>query len=150
MRKLNIISGAFWLFFSLAAALECLQYRLGNLEKPGSGFIPFVAAFILGGLALVLLLQALFSRERGEKAEFHAARGLKPGLIVLGLFGYAWLLDKLGFIILTFLFLLFLLKVIGAQAWRKSLVFSLLVVLFSYFLFHEWLKSELPPGPLGF
>jgi uncharacterized membrane protein YeaQ/YmgE (transglycosylase-associated protein family) len=65
------------------------------------------------------------------------------------LLGYVVLLGILGFVAVTFLFLLLLLR-LERRGWAFSVVSALLGAFASYVLFQLWLKTQLPVGPLGF
>lgn len=149
--RLDLVSGIFWLLFSIVAILESCRLHLGSWQKPGSGFLPFVAASFLGILSLILSLQALVARKKTVQGEaWPPSRGWpKAAFVLLVLLGYALGLEKLGFIVTTFLFLFLLLKSIEPQRWGRTLIFSLLVSFLSYVLFQTWLKAQLPAGFLS-
>ncbi len=153
--RLDLASGAFWLLFSIVAVLESYRLHLGSWQKPGSGFLPFVAACFLGVLSLILFLQSLAAwKKTTQKEGWLPSKGwTKAAFVLLLLLGYALGLERLGFLMTTFLFLFLLLKSIEPQTWGKTILFSLLVSFLSYVLFQTWLKAQLPAGllpPLGF
>ena len=53
----------FWLFVSIVVSVASFRLGLGKLSAPGSGFLPFGAAVLLGLLSIVCFLQAV--REKG-------------------------------------------------------------------------------------
>lgn len=65
------------------------------------------------------------------------------------MFGFTLLLERLGFLIITFLFVWFLLKVVERRGWAFSLAVALLVAGASYAVFDLWLKAQLPAGLVG-
>ncbi len=67
----------------------------------------------------------------------------------LSLVLYAIALQPLGFILVTFLLLVFLFKVIGELGWKASFAGPLLSTLFFYLLFRVWLEVPFPMGPFG-
>lgn len=105
--KLDLVSGIFWLLFSIVAVLESYRLHLGSWHKPGAGFLPFVAACFLGLLSLILSLQALVAwRKTAQDEGWPPSKGwTKAAFVLLVLLGYALGLERLGFMITTFLFL---------------------------------------------
>jgi hypothetical protein len=96
------------------------------------------------------LIQAWGGKSAAEESFFSGAAALKKfGLALAGLIGYGLALKTLGFTLVTFLFLFFILRFIGREGWVMSLVFSLATALVSYGLFTA-LQVNLPAGRLGF
>jgi hypothetical protein len=58
-------------------------------------------------------------------------------------------MNYLGFLLSTFVFLVFLLRVIEPQRWPVALLGSIAVSVAFFCLFELGLKSQLPKGPLG-
>ena len=69
--------------------------------------------------------------------------------MVGALLGYLLLLETLGFVAVTFSFLLFLFR-LERRGWAFSIVSAAAGAFVSYVLFQLWLKTQLPTGPLGF
>jgi hypothetical protein len=67
-------------------------------------------------------------------------------LVILSLFGFLLILDTLGFIFSTFLFVSFLLKLVEQRKWVFSLGVAGLTAFFGYFIFEVVLKAQLPQG----
>jgi len=68
----------------------------------------------------------------------------------MALFWYAIFLEILGFLMVTFLLLIFLFRGIEPQRWLVSVGGSALASLICYAIFELWLKTQLPKGILGF
>ena len=68
-------------------------------------------------------------------------------LAVIALLAYAVIMNYLGFLVSTFLFLVFLLKVIEPQRWSVALLGSLVASAAFYGVFELGLQSQLPKGP---
>ena len=58
--------------------------------------------------------------------------------------------ETLGYVIVSTLLMIFLVKFIGGERWVRSLIVTGLMVILSYFVFSILLKIQLPTGPLGF
>jgi putative tricarboxylic transport membrane protein len=146
-------SSLVWLGMGTLICIGSLMYSLGTFHKPGPGFLSFFAGLIVGSLALVVHLQARRARTgaREEKPEpiwSDRRKGWKMVLTVAGLLAYAVLMNYLGFLVSTFLFLAFLLRVIEPQRWPVALLGSALASAVFYGLFEIGLQSQLPKGIL--
>jgi putative tricarboxylic transport membrane protein len=148
MRRLDLISGVLCFIISILAAIESYRLDLGSFQKPGSGFLPFVAGSVLGLLSLLIFLQSLLAREeRGGEDHWPNPKGWpKAAIVFMALLGYALSVEKLGFLVTTFFLILFLLKTIDPQPWLKAILFSFSGSFFSYLLFCTWLRVPLPSG----
>ncbi len=141
------VSGLFWLAVALFAAAQGLALGLGTLHRPGPGFFPF-----WGGVALGLLSILLVVRSPARDAPGGARLGpdtAKPVVAGVAILGYLLLLEVLGFVPVTFLFLLLLFR-LERRSWPFSAAAAVAGAIGSYVLFQIWLKSQLPTGPLGF
>jgi len=142
----DLASALFWLAIAVFVSFEGFtKLKLGTLRQPGPGFFPFWGGLFLGACALILLVRSLKSREwRGSGAIPWPAL-----ILVLGaLLGYLLFLETLGFVIVTFLFLLalFCFAEIG---WIKHVAWSVIATSLVYALFKFWLKVQLPSGLFG-
>ena len=142
----DLTSALFWLAIAIFVSLDSFTHlRLGTLRSPGPGFFPFWGGLLLGALALILLVRSLRLRER-----FGSVAIPWPALLlVLGaLLGYLLFLETVGFVIVTFLFLLVLFR-FGKTGWIKSGGWAVIATTVAYVLFRFWLQVQLPRGPLG-
>jgi len=71
-------------------------------------------------------------------------------LVLAVLLAYTAFLEVLGFLLATFLLLLFLFRGIEPQRWVVSIGGSALTSFITYALFELWLKTQLPKGFIGF
>jgi putative tricarboxylic transport membrane protein len=141
------VSGLFWLAVALFAAVQGFSLGLGGLHRPGPGFFPFWGGVVLGLLAILLVV-----RSPARDAPGAARLGpdtLKPVVAGGAVLGYLLLLEVLGFVPVTFLFLLLLFR-LERRSWAFSAASAVAGALGSYALFQLWLKTQLPTGPLGF
>jgi putative tricarboxylic transport membrane protein len=142
----DLTSALFWLAIAVFVCLEGFTHlKLGNLRSPGPGFFPFWGGLLLGALSLILLVRSLRVRER-----FGSVAIPWPALLlVLGaLLGYLLFLETVGFVTVTFLFLLVLFR-FGKTGWIKSGGWAVIATTVAYVLFRFWLQVQLPRGPLG-
>jgi putative tricarboxylic transport membrane protein len=81
------------------------------------------------------------------------AERLEHGRVVLALaasVAYTVALEPLGFLLTTFLFLLFLLGAIESRRSVPSIAISAATAVASHLVFKVWLGVQLPAGPWGF
>jgi putative tricarboxylic transport membrane protein len=142
----DLTSSLFWLGLAIFVSLESwTALKLGTLRQPGPGFFPFWGAVLLGTLSLILLVRSLRSRER---LNFGALRWPALVLILAALLIYLLFLEALGFVIVTFCFLLLLFR-FGETGWIKSAASSVVATSLAYALFRLWLQVQLPRGWFG-
>jgi len=152
MNKADRICGIFWLVFAVLVSIESYRLGLGTLYHPGPGFVFFWAAIVLGIMSLVILIQAWGSKN-SEESGIHYLGKLsirKIILVLISVFLYALLMEKLGFIPITLLLFIFLLGIVERKGWFFTISTSIVVTALAYLLFETWLKSQLPKGVLEF
>jgi len=70
--------------------------------------------------------------------------------VLAAMVAYGLLLDQIGFVLVTFAFVVLLMKVIEPQSWKRAILGGAISSLASYLLFETLLKSQLPRSFLGF
>jgi hypothetical protein len=136
-----------WFLLSIFFSIESWRMGLGSFRAPGPGFLTFGVSLIIALLVIVLALKESGRKTVGKADPFF--KGKKVGNILFGfglLFAYPLLLDKLGFILCTMLFIGCCLRVIGKKKWSVVSVTSIGVAIFAYFLFNVWLSIQFPQG----
>lgn len=147
MTKRDRWPAIFFFLLSLYICFESLHLGLGHWRKPGPGFFSFLAATALGCFALILLFHASKPEEnRGLSPKQISWRG--KILCFLSLFVFILLLDTLGFILTSFLFISFYLRVVERKGWRTAILTGVAIALASYGIFEICLQSQLPKGIL--
>jgi putative tricarboxylic transport membrane protein len=149
MNKRDLISSVFWMIFGAMFTIGGLKYGLVQQGIPGPGSFPFIVGLICIGLSLVVFIVAFMQKPLSFKNFFPQESSLpKLILALMSILGYGFLLKSMGFVLTTFIFLLFSLRLIGRENWVTTLIFSLLVAVISRILFTS-LQVELPKGILG-
>lgn len=142
----DLVSGLFWLAVAIFAAVQGLSLKLGSLDRPGPGFFPFWGGVVLSVLSVVLIVRGF--RRAGPSPPIQP-ESWKPVVVVGALLAYLLLLEPLGFVAVTFLFLLILFR-LERRGWAVSAASAAVGTLASYALFQVWLRTQLPIGPFGF
>ena len=122
----------------------------GTMRVPQTAFFPKTLAVLLGIMSVILLARTLAGREAlrgGEKIETQG--WIRIAVTLMTLAGFALALERLGFLLTTFLLMILLLHAIEAQSWRKVAVVALATSLISYAIFSWLLGVPLPAGLLG-
>jgi hypothetical protein len=153
MKKRDIVSSLFWTGFGIVFCVGAVQNGIMlSPGVPGPGCLAFIVGSILIGLSLFVLIPAVARRgEAAEQAEAffpHRESWRKLSVALLALLGYAAVVEVLGFVTTTLLFLISVLTFIEPQRWKTVLFFSGLTTFLTYALFTA-LKVELPKGLWG-
>lgn len=128
--------------------VESLSLSLGDIHNPGPGFIPFflgLSMTILSGLNFYAPDQRIEERSFWENWR----QGRNILLIFAGLIVYLLLFKGLGFLITTFFLIIYLMKLAGAEGYRKSVLVSVLTIVAIYIIFYRLLIIPFPRGILG-
>ena len=147
------VSSLFWLAVGLMAVYGSIQLGLGRLQEPGSGLLAFLAACFVCLMALIVFFQSFF-RGKGLQVKISTLwKGVqwhRPVFIGLLLAVYALALERMGFLLTTFIILGIMFK--GAQnlSWWKTTFLSALVSGCAFLLFDTLLRATLPKGIFGF
>ena len=141
-----VLSAAAAVYLYLAWQLPVPRYATSSTP----GFVPLVLGTIMMGLCLALLGKALLARDPESDApvEFSAASLAKIALALLALVGYALLLDTLGFVLTSFLFLVSVTPLFGRVPWWMWLGVPAGVVVAAHIVFVVVLRLRLPSGVL--
>jgi len=124
---------------------------VGTLRNPSTGFMTFWASGLLGIFSLLLFFKSTFGKREVEIHPLFTGKLWGRVLAVLVvLLGYALLIKPVGYLIDTFLLMMFLFWVVRGQKLRYVFLFSLLTAVITYYVFSVWLKGQFPEGLLGF
>ncbi len=147
MLKADRWTGLFFILLSAYVCGESVRLGLGNVHNPGPGFLSFWVGLILGLMAFVLVGTSWLKRTGMAEGSSNWTSAL---LVILSLFGFLCVLNTLGFILSTFLFMTFILKIVERKTCGFTLGAACLAALGAYFIFQILLKAELPQGIFDF
>jgi len=142
----DLLSGAFCLACAIGLCYRSGQLGLGRMSDPGPGFTIFLAAAALALLSLVLVLSSLWRRNSDAERAPDAVRWDKIALILFSLVVYGLVLRRVGFVIATFLLVVFFLKVLERKKWHVALLVGVGMAVGTYTVFEWWLQARLPAG----
>lgn len=150
MKKAHLIAGLCWFILAVAVCWEATRLKVGDLHRPGPGFLPFIAGTLLGLLSLTDLIQSWLKRKEADTPIWSGVNFRKLGAIIVALFLYLAMLNYLGFVLDTYLLLIFLFRVVEPYRWQAVLLSATLTMAAAYAFFVWLLDSRLPAGILGF
>ena len=139
---------AFWILLGAAAAAYAWTLGVVGPAGPESGLFPLIAALIIMGAGIVLLV----GRSAGQHtAEFPRGAALGRILgVVAGLAVMALGMPYLGFAVTGAITMILLLRTVEQSSWIASITLALASVVAVLWLFGHVLGMILPRGPWGF
>jgi len=151
----NRIGSIFWLIIGVYTAISAYKLGVGKFNQPGPGFIFFLASLFLIILSLIdvgvtFTGKPKIDKDKDDKSIWLGVRWQKVLLLLVGITIYICVFNFLGFILSTFLLMIFLFKAVDPTKWWISIFSSLITILISIGLFKVWLKVYFPIGILGF
>ncbi len=151
MKRLQLISGIVILAFASLICFEASKLSLGTPGKPGPGLFP------LGLGALLFLIDVIFILRTATRWEGMggSARALWAGLrwrqvpyALAALLAYSLLLDRLGYVICTWMLMVYFFWGGGAKRKWVAIIGAMVVSVVSFMIFRGMLKVRLPLGLL--
>lgn len=146
---------AFCLFiiaFSIWVGAEAVQLNYYTQLGPGPGFFPFWLAVLMCGLGAAWFVQLWLHPLKGEARKFvpSGAACIRIGALIISVAVFGLLLEPLGFSLMMFVFLLFLLIALGRQGVVVTLAVSIIGSFGMYYVFTQYLNVHLPESPIEF
>jgi putative tricarboxylic transport membrane protein len=131
-------------------ATFAISERGGGISVSGPRFVPLVVSIGLIGLALAFLARTTLApdAELGRKAaeEAAATHWPTPTLLAALFVAYVLLLEPLGFVIATVLFVPLAARLLGSRASVRDAVVGAVIGVGMYIAFTEYLGVPLPAG----
>lgn len=138
----------FWILLSFFIMFFSHQFGLGEFRTPGPGLMPFLIGLFLLLISLYSFMRSLLrkgDRKETLKKEQSTISFWRVGFVLLSLFVFALLLEKIGYLITSFLILTLLFRSTGSKGWRFALITSGVTALVTYFVF-TYLGLRFPAG----
>jgi len=151
-RKYQLGSAIFLLLLGMGFAVEAHKLKLGRISRPDPGFFPFwlaVAFIILAGLLFIQVYRKRADSGSSESSLWDGAKWTKVLFSLLAMLGYALVLERLGYLLTTFILMSLLFRQVGSRSWRITILGSIGTSFFTYVLFKVWLQVQLPGGLWG-
>ena len=152
MKIQHLAAGIFWMAIGLFASVHAYQLGLGRLRQPGPGFIFFLSGLGLTCLSIANLVTSYRKQSKEGETGPPLWRGLrwhKALLVLAALAAFGCFLNIAGFLLSTFLLMVFLFKGVEPTKWWIAIASSLITILLSYLLFVKWLEVPFPMKYFG-
>lgn len=153
MKKYPLYTTLVWIGLGFFVSIYAYKLGLGQLSVPGAGFMPFWLGIIIACLAFYKLIIDMRVHAVKAGTDEKNVSAVKPRYSVIGklvfitiiLFAYALLLEPLGYVVTTFFTMVLLLRFAGYTRWILIIIYAVVIVGASYFLFH-YLGVMFPVG----
>jgi putative tricarboxylic transport membrane protein len=155
----DVISGGFLMLFSAVIFFSSFGIKRLTVSKIGAAFVPQVTAVCLGLIGSIILIAGTKSltkkAEESDKGGIPADGAVRVHSVLatlMVLILYIVLLEKIGFLIMTALYLFAQFYILTGKPERKIPVFIITAVVLSagiFYLFAGAFQLTLPPGLLG-
>ena len=150
MKQSNIAISLILIGLAGFILLQSRNLAFGSLRAPQIAFFPRTLATLLLIFAVILLAQTLLGGEIRRGPDKIVAEGwVRIGGTLATMVGFALALERLGFLLTTFLLMVLLLRAIESQRWPKVVAIAIMTALISYAIFGWLLGIPLPAGVLG-
>jgi hypothetical protein len=150
LNRHDILSGAFWLGFSIFLMVKSLGLGVGPFINPAPGFMLFWSCLLCSVLSIFLMAKSLLGKG-GRTTLSDSWMGLewwKPILAVVLLLLYASSVKTIGFL-LAMSGLMTLLYALGRVRVSVSIAAAIVTVFLAYVIFHFGLQVPFPRGILS-
>lgn len=150
MNKAEAAAGVVVLALGLALLAGALGFPYLVEGVPGPGFLPLLIAFGIVATGVVLTVAAVRGRTIAEISWASSAGWLRVWLMVAALTVAFLLLELLGFLVVTTLFMAVMIFCLGERSWRVLVTVPPLSAFALYAVFAIWLRVPLPQGVITF
>lgn len=152
MNRAGAAAGAVVLAVGIALLVAASRFPFSLQGVPGPGFLPLFVAFGIVGSGLVLLVSAWRGgSQRAKPIQWAPPAGwARVGLMLAAMAVSFLLLEALGFVVVTVLFMAVMVFCLGERSWKIFATVPLLSAIGLYLVFATWLRVPLPKGILTF
>ena len=137
----DTIGGLALIATGIFVAIYAQRYEIGELQRMGPGYFPFVLGLVLAALGVFIFMPALF--REGSKIN---ANWRNLSFILLSILVFSSLLDVLGLIV-TVMLSVIVGSLPSGLRWRPRFVLSACIALITYLIFVLGLGMIIPVFP---
>ena len=141
MRKADIITAVVIVAWCVISMIDAAKLNIGWVKNvgPGGGFLPFWLCFFMGAFTLIVLIQAIRSKDTGETF-FVSEEGRKNSLkVLLSTTACVGAYAIIGCYFGSIAYLAFYMRFIGKRKWLQTALISVGVPLGIWLLFELFL-----------
>ncbi len=149
--KQEVISGIVFFLFGIYVIQYSYRFlNFGSFSKPGSGFVPLISGVGIAAIALIWVLLNTIGKKPPSVPLWADGIWKLPVLAMLISLAYALLIDPLGYVLATFVFMVTWQIILVREKWWKILLIGVISTAGVYVVFVQLLRVFVPKGPLGF
>lgn len=145
MKKGNIVSSIISILVAVFVLYETKDFPSGAQNVPGPAFFPRIIAILIIGLSGLLIVMTYIRKEE-RNINFTSKNDLKAYITIAIILVYIVLMNILGFIIATPLFLITMIYYYGMRNYVKNIIISVGVTALIFTIFKILLAVPLPQG----
>ena len=123
-----------------------LKLKLGTINDPGSGYVLFYTGLLMCVFAVSIIVAAIAEGGASFASRWEGTRWTKPLLVIACLIGFAFVLDKIGFLLSAIPLMLLLLRLIDPVRWQLAIPIAVLTPLGVWWVLKRLLLIQLPSG----
>ena len=153
MNKAETLAGSLFVVIGVALLIESIKLPYFIESVPGPGFLPLWISFGIIGSGLVLTVKGIRASLVTPEEEItwpEASGWRRVGLVLGALAASLLLLEWLGFMVTTTLFMAVVVFGLGVRSWRILASVPLGSAVGLYMIFAVWLRVPLPKGIFAF
>lgn len=149
-KRADLITSLILLAFSAFIIINAFSMSIYMQYAPGPGMFPLVLGIVLAILSVSLLISAVSPKGKDKESPFSNKQAMLPALLLaLGLIAYAALLSTLGYIIDTFLLVLYIMLIISKDKPKTAILTAVIITAMVALIFQVGLQLRLPHGIFG-
>jgi|PlaIllAssembly_1097288.scaffolds.fasta_scaffold368968_2 hypothetical protein len=141
-------SSLIFLLLGIGACLEGISLSPGSFHRPGAGFLPLLAGFVLSFLSGIVLVGS-YSKKDSETPLWAGTAWFRTVKTIAILLVFPVTLRWFGFMLSAALTMALLFYHSGLKRWPVFIGASIVVSFLCYLLFGVVLGNEFPQGILG-
>ncbi|MDK2799542.1 MAG: hypothetical protein PWQ70_1161 [Clostridiales bacterium] len=156
----DIYSGIFMLLLAALIFIGSFSIKMLTVSRIGAAFVPQLIAILMAMLSISVIINGIkrikvvevLQNVEEEKKEEVPVRTFSVAATIGLLLVYVSLLEKVGFMIMTAIYLFFQIYVLADKSQRKLPLFAVIAIVVSvgvYYLFVNAFDLMLPAGILG-
>jgi putative tricarboxylic transport membrane protein len=140
-------AGLFFILLGVAVIFYSFNaLSLGTVKEPGPGFFPFISGVCVVVFSIVWILGLKKEAAEEDKPFWEKGQWVRPLYAILITCVYAGVMDRLGYVLSTLLFIIAWQLFIEGGKWKKIVIISIVGTIVMYILFQYLLSVPLPEG----
>lgn len=150
MQRIQRVAAISFIVLSAYVIMTAIEMQYYTRLGPGPGFFPFWLGVIMGVLSIVWIVQLSWQPGTSTDIPFLPARaGIRQILYIMLALSATSVMNIIGFQMTMFLFMIFLLRVVGKTSLLTMFIIALMSSVGVFHLFGKYLDVHLPSSSLA-